>query len=98
MALKKNYSEGTKYQYARVEMVSILKDRDVSMRVQILERDTSDEELNRLISDESITDNNLIVDELFSISSLSVLGNNVVKECYTYLKANVERFKDFTDC
>ena len=95
MALKKNFSTGTKYYYVRIGGFAWDKDNTVAFRVQKRVRDTADEESDSLETESSmiisaghLTDSN----DRWNPTNLNVADENFLKACYEFLKSDIEEF------
>ena len=99
MALKKDYSTGTKYLYAKVSTCNYSKHEQINFTIEIYEKDTEDEECNTLVNPrthylvEHATEN-----DPFSIAALNIENNNIVSTCYDWIKENLELFNGWSDC
>ncbi len=104
MALKKDFSEGSRYYYAVI--VSIVQNKCLHPDVQNLNhrlqlnlfvRDSQDEKVfdfeNELYFDIPVEFDN----DPLSVTVQSEKGNNSTKMCYEWIKTNVELFKTFED-
>lgn len=96
MALKKNFSSGTKYYYGVIEKITWHKTFDAYVEMDLQVRDSEDAEFVQMENRLSFVIKN---DENYplTITALSQADSNIVKLSYDWIKANIELFSDFTD-
>ena len=100
MALKKDFSEGTKYYYIIVKNFVYEKDDAVRFEIERLVRDTSDPdvgytETNQVYQVEVNSSGSGLPDtnDRWSFTNLEVEGKNHIAACYDWLKSDIEEFK-----
>lgn len=96
MALKKNFTEGTKYYYAVIRSINWVKTMHVEITLELSKRDSSDEEYSELETMQHFAFEYSGGHDLYG-SDLESNQNNFVKQAYLYVKEHIELFKDFED-
>ncbi len=96
MALKKDFSTGSKFYYGVIEKITWQKTADAYIEMDLQVRDSEDADYLQVENSLSFTIKN---DENypFSISALSQADSNIIKLSYDWIKTNIELFADFTD-
>jgi hypothetical protein len=100
MAIKRDYSTGSKFLYVKVRSVTFNKEERVFFRLEVFEKDSIDAEITNFLYCQDI--NIMSVDAnfplYFSISKLDEIDTNLIKQCYEYIKVNLDQYRDFIDC
>jgi hypothetical protein len=95
MSLTKDYKNGTKFSYAKINEIMFTVKEHIFIHLQIFERDKEDKDHNVLQSVQTFQTEIKQNCDYFSIENLNKENNNIIKACYEYIKNNVEFFKDF---
>ena len=95
MALKKDFSSGTKYYYVRLSSFLWHKGGGVEFYIQKRVRDTADVSVDSLETETSmvVSEGRLVdINDRWDPSNLNPADENFLKACYEFLKSDIEEF------